>query len=50
MVNIRLYNIKLSGLAVCASTPANDSTLKDGTNNPPLSKKATCLEEIERLK
>ncbi len=36
---------------------ANDSTLKDGTNNisgtganPPLVKKNSCLEEIERLK
>jgi hypothetical protein len=32
----------------------NDSTLKDGTNNPiqpPLvSKKSSCLDEIERLK
>lgn len=38
--------------------PVNDSTLKDGTNNPinvtPAiangSKKSSCLEEIERLK
>jgi hypothetical protein len=30
-------------------TVANDSTLKDGTNNP-VSKKSSCLEEIERLK
>jgi hypothetical protein len=39
--------------------PPNDSTLKDGTNNPinvmptltnAQSKKSSCLEEIERLK
>ena len=41
------------GLVVANTSPVNpvnDSTLKDGTNNPPLVKKSTCLEEIERLK
>lgn len=48
--------IILIGLQV-AATPVNDSTLKDGTNNPinvmpsaNQSKKSSCLEEIERLK
>lgn len=32
------------------SPSVNDSTLRDGTNNPISSKKSNCLEEIEKLK